>query len=456
MLSYLRGLGLEVPEANAPTQFTLSFAGECHETACSDHKECHGIASKDTESTKPNEGVLQFNQTFEEALKSALTKFDSLEAYFSSGMAVPAVCSMLAEEMLQDKDYCHTLAANMDEFQRELRKAVGIANGAWKRNGGSAERKTTTKFKDNPLPWTSIDAYPEYVVKQIENYADAAPEEQVEARAKLEFALLERPLCAASIKYDGTCFGKLDTGELVGRRQVLGRDCHEYLKTSTAAAKPCDVAALRCALSKMLGEELGTVCVWGELMCNPGFYEYKERGLVAKWLCFGVVAALDGAVDDSSGCSADRLREVSRRLARQELAHSLSAGGRLRLLLCPALRRLLAEEAGCDVVDEQFPGATHAEVVSQAAASLSSGANEGLVMVFARPDGEASLRKWKNSAEGGSVSKKHAHLLQRCQGLCDSLVSEDKLDVRIAEMVQTMRRVAEAETSPPKKGRSKV
>ena len=33
--------------------------------------------------------------------------------------------------------------------------------------------------------------------------------------------------CAGSIKYDGTCFGKLDTGELVGRKQTLGAACAE-------------------------------------------------------------------------------------------------------------------------------------------------------------------------------------------------------------------------------------
>ena len=41
-------------------------------------------------------------------------------------------------------------------------------------------------------------------------------------RRALEETLLPTPLRAASIKYDGTCFGKLATGELVGRNQTLG------------------------------------------------------------------------------------------------------------------------------------------------------------------------------------------------------------------------------------------
>merc|ERR1712060_660326 len=127
---------------------------------------------------------------------------------------------------------------------------------------------------------------------------------------------------------------------------------------------------------------------------------------------------------------------------------AMSAGGKLRLLLCPALRQLLQDVAHCEVVDEQFQGLTHAEVVAQAAAGLSAGTNEGLVLVFGRPDGQSSLRKWKNSAEGASASKKHAELLRSCHGLCSSLVSEGRLDKRILAMVATMTSVAEAATSP--------
>merc|ERR1712151_823913 len=114
------------------------------------------------------------------------------------------------------------------------------------------------------------------------------------------------------------------------------------------------------------------------------------------------------------------------------LAHSISPSGRhVRLLLCPALQQLLKEVAGCVVAETQFRGLTHAEVVAQAAEGLRAGENEGLVLVFERPDGQASLRKWKNSAEGASVSKKHAHLLRTCHGVCTGLVSEGSLDARV-------------------------
>jgi len=401
------------------------------------------------------EAVDEFKQAFEEAYASALTKFDSLEVYFANGMIVPSVCEMVAEEMQEDKDFLPALAAaeHKEEMQNLLRKAVGMAHGAWKKHGGAEAKTKAPKLKDNPLPWSSIDAYPEWVVNQIENYASAAPGDQADSRTALEYALLEKPLSAASIKYDGTCFGKLDTGELVGRKQILGKACDQYQQTSTDAAEPCNVAALRVALARILSREVGSVCVWGELMCNPGFYGYRERGLSAKWLCFGVVATLAGLEDNLEN---EKLRHVSQQLTQQGFAHSLTPAGKLRLLLCPALIKLLKDVVGCDVVSQEYRGFTHAAVVQEAAKALSEGDNEGLVLVFTRPDGQASLRKWKNSAEGGTSSRRHAQLLNGCHDLCLCLVAEGRLDARIAKMVATMQGVAGAVTSPLKKGRSKV
>lgn len=403
----------------------------------------------------------------EEALASALTKFDSLRIYFASGCSFQSVCSMLLDEILQDKDFVPLTGdpEYLKEIRAQVKRVVGKALGEWKKAGSVAETgKLPGKLRDNPLPWPSIDAYPEWVVGQVEIYVHAAPEEKSSARRHLEETLLEKQLLAASIKYDGTCFGKLDNGDLVGRRQLLGKGSTEYQQTSTAATEACDVAALRRSLSQMLAEtgvQLGPVCVWGELMCNPGFYSYKERGLASKWICFGVVVALadsEGGTCETD-CRATQLQQLSQELARQGLAHSLSSNG-FRLLLCPALRRLLRNVAGCDVVEEHFQfspwnfqGLTHAELVAQAAAGLRAGENEGLVLAFERPGGHASLRKWKNSAEGGSVSKKHAELLRKCQGWCAGLVSSGSLDVRVAEMVETMQSVAEAKTSPAKRGR---
>ena len=132
------------------------------------------------------------------------------------------------------------LAWKHGRFALWLRKTVGKANGAWRKGaGGAMGAKKSRALRDNPLPWVSIDAYPERIVALLSNYkrvaaasatADGACscEERARARRALEETLLSTPLRTASVKYDGTCFGKLDTGELVvGRKQTLGAACAE-------------------------------------------------------------------------------------------------------------------------------------------------------------------------------------------------------------------------------------
>ena len=131
------------------------------------------------------------------------------------------------------------LAWKHERFALWLRKTVGKANGAWRKGaGGAMGAKNSRALRDNPLPWASIDAYPEWIAALLSNYKRAAAasataddacscEERARARRALEEALLSTPLRTASIKYDGTCFGKLDTGELAGRKQTLGAACAE-------------------------------------------------------------------------------------------------------------------------------------------------------------------------------------------------------------------------------------
>lgn len=402
-----------------------------------------------------------FSMDFEVAYASALTKFDSLESYFSSGMAVPDVAAMLEEELRADKDFLPVLQALLDsqrdaELQRRIRKAVGMAHGSWKKRSGTTENESALKkIKDVSLPWPSIDAYPEWIAAVLDTFLDASPEEQPDAKRHLENKLLDMPVCSASIKYDGTCFGKMDSGELVGRKHVLGALCENYMKTSTAAASACDAAALRRTLAKVLGVLIGPLCIWGELMVNPNFYSYADRGLFAKWICFGVVAELVLGDQNFLNEAAAKLDQVAARLNNCKLAYGLSSNGRLRLLLCPALQRLLQDVAGCEVAEDVHPRLTHAEVVARGAADLIDGNNEGLVLAFFSREGDhkASLRKWKNSAEGGSVSAKHGKLLGERLGRCQGLVEEGRLDGRVVDMLTTMIAVAQAQTIPSKRGR---
>lgn len=364
-----------------------------------------------------------------------------------------AVTDMFVQELMEDRDFAPLAAppARQQEIRLRLTRALGRLYGEWKkaRSCGAASGHSVGSWGQVPLPWSSIDAYPEYVAGQIDNYVGASQEEQALARRTLEHTLLEKPLCGASIKFDGTCFGKMSDGCLCGRRQTLGPRCEAYIHTTTAAADRCDIAAFRERLCKLLGKELGDVCVWGELMINPGFYNYKAKGLHERWLAFGAVCQIPFGADQAQ--NAQLAEELLRVLAASSLAHSISAAGQLRLCLCPALRNMLVE-CGCDVVELDYLG-SQAQVVAQAAPRLVAGEQEGIVFVYERSGGQCSVRKWKNSSEGGLVAKKHAQLLKTSRKHCKQLVTAGRLDERVLTMVETMLAVAEASTNPAKQGK---
>lgn len=393
---------------------------------------------------------MDFHQSLDVAFQSALTKFDSLSTYFARGMNVPAVAAMLLEEICLDQDFAHFLQDDdsMKKADRFVKQNVGPMHAAWKKGQmrDKEPNQATTDLQGTLLPWPSIEPYPDWVCEEINKYLQADQKDKAFCRAELEKTLLTTPLWSASIKYDGTCFGKMDTGKYAGRRHVVG-NCSTYQQTSTSVANSCDVKALKDQLSRMLHIPLesGSVCVWGELMCNPGYYDYRSRGLANAWLPFGVVLQVTN-VDTES---------LMKRLQKEDLAFSQGEDGKFRLLMCPSLRGLLQDVAKCRVV-ETFEGrVTHAQLVAQGAKELMEGRNEGVVLAFRRHqgDGRASLRKWKNSAEGDGNSKRHAQRLRQLN--VRELVNEGKLNPEIAKMVEKLIEVAESETKVSKIGRKK-
>lgn len=413
----------------------------------------------------------------QEAFESALTKFDSLDALFGQGMQVADIGQLLAQEMQKDLPQ-----VPLDELQRLASGKCGRAFASWKTGGGAVTR--SVPLEENPLSWASIDHYPDFVAGSVRSFFTMidiwaaalvqrawrsqrrAKDKHVAAavmswlRPRIEKEFLQEPLYAASLKYDGTCLGRLDDGKLLGRARVTSPGT--YQRTSTAEAESCDAAAFRAALIKETGIEFGRVAVYGELLCNPTFYGYADKGLQARWLCFGAVAELpDGADNDA----------ISVRLGQLQLAHGIKRpprsqgnGGegeakpipvdddsrKVRLLLCPALRRLLQETTGSEVVEEPpLPSRTQAGLVEGLADALIAGEQEGVVVIVPRSGGQASIRKWKNAAEGEGVSRRHAQALKSVQNRLSVMARLGVVDKRVAEMVDTLVRVAEADTSLP-------
>eukprot|EP00755_Sulcionema_specki_P012055 Sspe_Gene.50417::Locus_28027_Transcript_1_1_Confidence_1.000_Length_1297::g.50417::m.50417 len=198
----------------------------------------------------------------------------------------------------------------------------------------------------------------------------------------------------ATEKYDGTNVGCQHDGVIMGRRQLVTADT--YCKTSTSVVKKADVAAVKRALEDLLGEEVDRVVLYGELMCQPNYYEYSKRGLHGRWFVFG------GYIIPHE---TTRSSHLTSRLA----AHGFQVHGekRVRLLYCEAFRKLV-EQHGIEVVPLHTHGRSIAEVVRKAHDWIVSGAGEGVVVV-APTAHSCKMLKLKNMKES---SPRHPDLLR--------------------------------------------
>jgi len=105
----------------------------------------------------------------------------------------------------------------------------------------------------------------------------------------------------ATEKLDGTNVGKDESGQMYGRRCLIGNLSEFYQKTSLKKVKQADIAKLKidlCNEASIDQDKIQNFLVYGELMCNS-IYDYKERDLVGEWRVFGamIVAGEDSSVE---------------------------------------------------------------------------------------------------------------------------------------------------------------
>ena len=99
-----------------------------------------------------------------------------------------------------------------------LRKTVGKANGAWRKGaGGAMGAKKSRALRDNPLPWASIDAYPEWIAALLSNYKRVAA---ASATADGACSCEERARAAPRARGDATANAAAHGADQV-RRHVL-------------------------------------------------------------------------------------------------------------------------------------------------------------------------------------------------------------------------------------------
>jgi hypothetical protein len=203
-----------------------------------------------------NSERLNFEEHFLEAYRSALTKFDSLDALFTSGLSVVVVASMIEEELSSDQDFAPWMSTcDSEKVQKLVRARIGSAMADWKKHSGNSTQSATSTPGRNLERWPSTESYQEWVVGQVMQMLDAEPEIKWFARKSLERSLLEDTIWSVSTKYDGTCVGKDSDGTIMGRNLVIQGTSYQH--TSLTVLSSCDVAGFRLALSDLLGWSSG-------------------------------------------------------------------------------------------------------------------------------------------------------------------------------------------------------
>ena len=100
--------------------------------------------------------------------------------------------------------------------------------------------------------------------------------------------------CVATQKYDGTNVGITEDGLMLGRRLVIDGDAPKYQGVPLDHVKKSlgSVGAVKQGILTGVApddtERLHCV-VYGELMCNPGKFDYRDRDLGGAFACFGAM-----------------------------------------------------------------------------------------------------------------------------------------------------------------------
>ena len=173
----------------------------------------------------------------------------------------------------------------------------------------------------NPAPWASFDHFGVYYVNHCQTllhelsvpviYIQRWWRQRHEPRKKLYPIHVQRSfktvqetvaklkkgdalLCSqfrAFEKLDGTNFGIRCDGEMFGRRYRVEGDTYQRVPLVGRVSAIPGEAEVTAVKHAMIGEGFDNVelFLYGELMCNPGKFDYKERAMGHKFFCFGAM-----------------------------------------------------------------------------------------------------------------------------------------------------------------------
>ena len=343
--------------------------------------------------------------------------------------------------------------------------------------------------RKNDVEWPAIDHYPTWLCDKVQRFLRSAhaaastiarawrlqrgipalvTDEPAARLPSPRHCVYRRDAIAAlsggtaTAKLDGTNVGKGVDGTLYGRRWVIAEGTETYQKVPLGSVRAADVLAVRDAVAGALREAGGAAeaealgagacrfVVYGELMCNPGLYDYSEAGLAGAWLAFGVVVVLQerearafAAAAARAGFGASLREREAGDEAAMPLKVLLCGTHKLHALFCTAGLLVPEEVAGpaepsAPAPAEPASAPAPASLVHRASAFMEAERGEGVVVALhdARR-GCAMLRKWKIGRE---VQHSSRAALQRAMAALEAngAAAEVLLGPELASVVPRM------------------
>jgi hypothetical protein len=235
---------------------------------------------------------------------------------------------------------------------------------------------------------------------------------------------LQSPVFATE-KLDGTNVAKDDTGQLYSRRLKIGAEESHFQKTPLASVRSADITRFRASLCLAGGFEeasLSLCLVYGELMCNPQYYDYNHRGLSGQWRIFGSCLLI----------RPNLLEDVLESLTNRQFAAIKLNGDTIQILPCEALFGV-ALASGLQVSPVVASDKPLAQIVLENKNSMKKGELEGIILtIFSRKFGY-NLLKWKGAHEPQTTALTKVTQAQRKLG------SENEGAEEVRDMLEHMR-----------------
>lgn len=230
---------------------------------------------------------------------------------------------------------------------------------------------------------------------------------------KLVESLFVAPVVAYR-KLDGTNVSKSDEGVMFGRRTVITG--LSYQKVGLVQMQNYDVATLKETLPlRDFGASIGRLIAFGELMCNPGLYDYTQAELAGKWLLFGAMLEISVVEHTESVNETLRLAGFATVVRQSDEPQGASC---IQILPCEAWMEAV-RGLGWACVPFHTRG-TIGEIVASSEEWMVQGMGEGLILTTT-----TGAYKWKIGAERQPNNVTGIFNLLRLLNSCDGTTGED-------------------------------